>query len=97
MTADQLLSLFEWHHNEYHATEGSDEHWNIEPMTIKGHRARTAKIDIPQIAKTKRIQRAHADFVRLIATPREERPPRKTKWAKRPFQKRRPIGDKRTP
>lgn len=94
MTEDQLLSLFEWHHNEYHATEGSDEHWNLEPLTIKGHRARTAKIDIPQIAKTKRIKKEHDDFVRRLLAPRDERPQRQSKWPKRSFQKRRPIGDK---
>lgn len=88
MTADQMLSLVEWHHIEYHATEGSDEHWNLDPMTIKGHKARTAKIDLPQIAKTKRITKAHEEFRRTILTPRDERLPKQSRWGKRRFQRR---------
>lgn len=91
MTDEQLLSLFQWHHNEYHAQEGSDEHWNLEPMTIRGHRSRTAKIDVPQIAKTKRISRAHEEFRQRLLTPRDERPLKRSKWASRPFQRRRPT------
>jgi len=89
MTAEQIISLFQFHHIEYHATEGSDEHWNLEPMLIAPHKERTAKIDVPQIAKTKRIAKANDDFVRRLLMPRDERPPKQSRWGKRPFPKRR--------
>jgi hypothetical protein len=94
MTDEQLLSLFEWNHIHHHALNKDedwvDEHWNLEPLTIRGHRARTAKTDIPQIAKTKRIKKGHDDFVRRILAPRDERPQRQSKWPKRKFDKRKP-------
>jgi hypothetical protein len=87
MTDDQVLSLVQWHHIEYHATGGSDEHWNLDPLTIKGHKARTAKIDVPQIAKTKRLTAAQEEFRRTMTTPRDERPPKQSRWGKRPFNR----------
>ena len=83
MTADQIISLFEFHHIVYHADTANDEHWNIEPMLIKAHKERTARIDVPQIAKTKRISKAHEEFRARLLQPRDERPPRKSKWPKR--------------
>ena len=89
MGADQILSHVQWHHSEYHAQDGSDEHWNIEPMLIQAHRERTAKIDIPQIAKTKRLAKEHEEFRRRMLLPRDERPPQRSRWPSRPFPKRR--------
>lgn len=88
MTDEQVLSLFQWHHIEYHATGGSAEHWNLDPLTIRGHRARTAKIDVPQIAKTRRISRENEAFRARMLMPRADREPKKSKWASRPFPKR---------
>lgn len=87
MTADQVLSLFQWDHTIYHADGGSDEHYNLTPLLIKQHREKTAKVDVPQIAKTKRITRAHRDFVQRLLAPRDERQPRKSKWPKRSIKK----------
>jgi len=55
MTADQLLSLFEWHHNKYYSFEGGDHFSNLEPLPIKEHRRQT-KIDAKVIAKSNRIR-----------------------------------------
>ena len=89
MTEDQIISLVQWHHIEYHATGGTVDHWNLDPLTIRGHRARTAKIDVPQIAKTRRISKSEEEFRQRLLTPRDERPPKRSKWGSRPFQQRR--------
>lgn len=91
MHADQIISLFHFHHIEYHAQDGADEHWNLDPLLIAPHKERTAKIDIPQIAKTKRLSKEHEEFQRRILTPRDERPKKKgtfppsRKMQSRPF------------
>lgn len=91
MTADQVIGLFEFNHTLYWVDNKHepwvDEHWNIEPLLIRAHRERTAKIDVPQIAKTKRISRAHQDFVQRLLAPRDEREPRRSKWPKRKMRK----------
>lgn len=89
LSEDQILSLVQWHHIRYHADSQIDEHWNLEPLTIKVHREMTALVDIPQIAKTKRISAAHEEFRRKLLTPRDERPIMKSRWGSRPFPKRR--------
>ena len=89
MTADQVISLFQFNHILYHRDGGSDEHWNLEPMFIRAHRDRTTKVDIPQIAKTKRISHAEEAFRARLLTPRDEREPKKSRWASRPFPSRR--------
>lgn len=89
MSADQIISLFQFHHILYHAQDGSDEHWNLEPMLIQAHRERTAKIDVPQIGKTRRISKENEEFQRRLLTPRDERPPKRSRWGSRPFPKRR--------
>lgn len=92
MTEDQMISLIQFDHIRYHSQNKHepwvDEHWNIDPLSIMGHRVKT-KADIRQIGKTRRIGRAHADFVRLVTTPRDERPVKKSRWGSRPFPKRR--------
>lgn len=73
MTADQIIARFELHHNIRHAEGGTDEPWNLTWMPSEEHRERTAKIDIPEIAKGKRIRRREAGI----------RKPRKiTAWRK---------------
>jgi len=88
MTEDQILSLVEWHHIVYHTDTADDSHHNLEPMLIKAHKERTAKIDVPQIAKTRRISKQHEEFQRRLLTPRDERPPKKSRWPKRKFTSR---------
>ncbi len=66
MTADQIISLFQFHHNILHAHEGSDEHWNLEPKLIQQHRRETAERDVPVAAKVDRISKSHEEFRRRI-------------------------------
>ncbi len=88
MSAEQILSLVEWNHIIYHVHDGPDEHHNLEPMLRADHRERTAKVDVPQIAKTRRISREHEEFQRRLLTPRDERPEKRSRWPKRAFQRR---------
>lgn len=88
MTADNIISLFQFHHIEYHADSANDAHYNLDPTLIRAHRKRTAKIDVPQIAKTKRISVAQAEFRQRLLTPRDERPKKQSRWGSRPFQTR---------
>lgn len=90
MTEDQVLSLFEWHHIVYHVDSADDGHYNLEPFLIRAHRERTAKIDVPQIAKTKRISKAQVEFRQRLLTPKPDRPAKQSsRWGSRPFPKRR--------
>jgi hypothetical protein len=76
MTADQVVSLFEWHHNILHAHDGVDEHWNIEPMTIAEHARETNGRSKPIAAKVKRIRGETSNG------PRRRIPSRPNAWAK---------------
>lgn len=64
MTAAQIISLYQFHHNIRHAEDGPDHFSNLEPMLIAPHRERTAKIDVPAIAKGKRLTKAQEDVRR---------------------------------
>src|SRR5258708_500593 len=57
MSACQIISLFHLDHQPIpHADGGPDEPWNLTHLFIGAHREKTAKRDIPQIAKGKRIR-----------------------------------------
>ena len=90
LSAGEILAMVDWHHIVPHAIGGSDHPSNIEPILRPEHKARTAKIDVPQIAKTKRIAKAEQDFrVRLSAkTGRTgDAPTRKrSTWPSRPMK-----------
>lgn len=90
LTADQIIARFHFdHHPIPHAHGGPDEPWNLDPVVVAEHQEKTAKRDVPQIAKTKRLTREHEEFQRRMLTPRDDRPVKKSKWASRPFPKRR--------
>lgn len=90
LSEEQVLSLVAWDHDPIpHVHGGEDAHHNLVPRLIPGHRKKTAEIDIPQIAKTKRISEAEVEFRRRILTPRDERPSKPSRWGSRPFPKRR--------
>jgi hypothetical protein len=92
MTADQIISLFQFDHYPIrHADGGPDEPWNLDPMLATEHQEVTAKKDIPQIAKTKRLSAAEEAFRRRMLTPRAERETPKSRWGSRPFPKRRKV------
>jgi hypothetical protein len=56
MTADEIIARFQFDHGIAHAQGGPDEPWNLTPLPIDEHRIKTATIDVPRIAKSKRIQ-----------------------------------------
>lgn len=90
LSEDQVLSLVVWDHDPIpHAHGGEDAHYNLVPRLIPGHREKTAKVDVPMIARTARISKEHEEFQRRLLTPRDERPPKKSRWQSRPFPKRR--------
>lgn len=104
MREDQVSSLFDWHHNSYYADGGSNHFSNAVPMFRAAHKERTAKIDVPAIAKGKRIRNKEA--VRLHNIMAKSDPEaaaalypsvarlkrRKAKIANRPFpQQHRPL------
>ena len=92
MSEDQILSLFQFDHYPIpHAEDGPDEHWNLDPVLIAPHKAKTAKVDTPGIAKRKRVSEKEEEFRRKMLTPRDERPDKKSRWGSRPFPKKRKI------
>lgn len=96
MSDDQIISLFHFDHDPIpHAHGGPDEAWNLTPRPLAEHRIKTAKRDIPQMAKTRRLSKAQEEFRRKIL----ERPcggkrqpsgnwPRGRKIKSRGFEKR---------
>lgn len=89
MSAQQIVSLFQFDHYPIrHEAGGPAEPWNLVPRFIPVHRIKTAKIDMPEIAKIKRISRAHQDFVARILAPRDTRPVKKSKWPSRPMRRK---------
>jgi hypothetical protein len=96
MTADQIISLFAFDHYPIRKADGGpDEPWNLEPRMIVPHREKTAKIDVPQMAKSKRIRRkeaTHRERINLSAINEELNalkwnPPLKRRILSRPFPK----------
>lgn len=89
LSEDQVLSLVNWDHYPIpHAHGGPDAHFNLLASLIPAHRAKTAKVDVPMIAKTKRLSKAQEEFRARLLTPREERPARKSRIQSRGFEKR---------
>jgi len=66
MSSGEIYSLFEFDHGIHKSIGGPDKHWNLTARFIPEHRIKTRTKDIPQIAKTKRIVKDHADFQRKI-------------------------------
>lgn len=89
LTAEQVLSLFQWdHYPKRKADGGTDEHHNLMPRFIQAHRIKTATIDQPQISKRKRIARANDAAVnRLLARERGDTPA-PSRWPSRKIQSR---------
>lgn len=100
LTADQIISRFHFNHHPIpHACGGPDEPWNLDPEPVQRHREITAKIDIPRIAKGKRIVKSEAAHHAVMAAKvtGESAPTSKPRWAKgrklqsRPFPQRAPA------
>lgn len=62
----EFESMINFDHGIHVAIDGTNHPTNLTPMLIADHREKTNKIDIPQIAKTKRIQKEHEEFRRKI-------------------------------
>jgi hypothetical protein len=79
MHPEQIISLFQWNHYPIpHAEDGPAEHWNLDPELIAAHREVTAKVDVPGIAKRKRVRTAEADHrAAMDAKLTGEQPPRR--------------------
>lgn len=73
MTADQIISLYHFDHGILHSQGGTDDFWNLTPLNIIDHRRKTAKIDVPQAAKSKRLMKARAALDHFLKT--GEKPP----------------------
>lgn len=62
MSDDQIISLFHCDHDPIpHAEGGPAEAWNLTHRLIAAHREKTAKVDVPTIAKGKRLRRNEAE------------------------------------
>lgn len=85
LTADQMLSLFEYDHDTLHALDGSDEFWNFTPRLRMEHRQKSRR-DTAIAAKTKRVAAAHAAHVETMAKPRREKPARQQAKNRTPRQ-----------
>lgn len=91
MTSAQFKSLFEAHHENYVA-EGGDDHFTMMTYLPRAeHRERTRKIDVPQIAKNKRIAARHQEFLARMAAKQSGQPRLKRGTIQgRGFERRRP-------
>lgn len=105
MSVDQILSMAQWDHYPItHADGGSDEPWNLQPLQIRPHLAKTG-IDAGTRAKTKRLAAARATHTAKMAakldppsSPRITRPlfkDMKRKIGSRGFQKGNTVIPKR--
>lgn len=90
MTAKQIVGLFEFDHGVHRAIEGTNHPTNLTPRIYAEHRTKTAKIDVPQIAKTKRIARANNEYVNqmLRKTGADIAPRPRSRLQSRPFPKK---------
>jgi hypothetical protein len=92
LTADQIIARFDHHHVILEHFGGVTEPWNIQPMLRPEHRKRTAKLDVPAIAKGKRITKkeaAHkarmAEKLLLVDVRGDMADRPKPKWPSRPM------------
>lgn len=90
MSAGEIVSMFEFDHGVHVAIGGSNHPTNVTPRITAEHRGKTAAVDIPQIAKTKRIKRANDEFVnRLLRKTGADVPQRSNgSMPSRPFPKK---------
>lgn len=89
MSDEQVIALFDFDHLHPVALGGDNHHSNLVPMPRELHRAKTAKTDVPRIAKSKRLTKAHEDMQRrLLAKAGNGEAPEKTRsrWPKRKFR-----------
>lgn len=88
LTDAQIIARFHFDHNIAHADGGSDEAWNLTPMPVADHRRKTALVDVPRIAKGKRISKAHDEFRRRLLAKDRGEPKPASKWPARKIHNR---------
>lgn len=66
MTADQIIGLFHRDHGILHKLKRIDLHWNLTFRFIPGHRLKSATVDVPALAKGRRISTKHEAFQRRV-------------------------------
>jgi hypothetical protein len=96
---DDVISLFHFDHIIPHADNGSDCWFNLDPLLVDAHREKTAKVDVPRIAKGKRIRRKEAEhhqrmreimadvMADIIPPDTQKRPRRRSRIPSRPFNR----------
>ena len=89
MTAKEICAQFEFDHTVHVAIGGGNSPSNLTPRPIAEHAVKTAKTDIPQIAKTKRITAEQEQFRRRLLSKTEDQPP--AQRAKKQKIKSRPM------
>lgn len=68
LTEDEIISRFHFDHYPVpKALDGPDEPWNLKPLPVADHREKTAKVDIPAIAKAKRIAKKRDAALKALA------------------------------
>lgn len=68
MTADQIISLFQFDHFPITEQQGGQAvAWNLEPRPIIEHRKKTATVDTPARAKAKRLAKKEAQHQAVMA------------------------------
>lgn len=87
LPAKVLLSLFEFHHIQFHSLDGSDDWYNLHPMQKEDHRVRS-KSDTSVVAKIRHQEAKWSEFTAAMSKGRKP-PKKKSKWQSRPFQTRR--------
>lgn len=74
MTARQICSLYHFDHWPIlHTHGGPAEPWNLVPRLIAEHREKTAKVDVPQAAKARRLSAKQEEFRRMLLVKGTER------------------------
>jgi hypothetical protein len=67
MTAEAINALFHFDHDAGYAAHGTDNHpTRITPRLIAEHREKTAKVDLPAIAKCRRLSAEHLEHRRKL-------------------------------
>jgi len=92
-TTNDIIAMFECDHYPVPVAEGGTNHpTNLEMILVHEHREKTAKTDVPRIAKGKRLTDAHVAFQAKILAKSGQGPsetsPWRGKWPSRPMQSR---------
>lgn len=63
----------------------------IVPLQKAAHRERTAKHDVPEIAKTRRLAKGQEAFrAKMLEQDKDQPASKRTRWGSRPFRRKRP-------